>query len=247
MSENFKYLIEKMVKSGIINIKATNDGVRYVQEKEYLSVKEVTDLLNIEDYLLRFYEKQLNLEIGRNSKGHRVYTLEDVELFRRILEMREKGLQLKAIETIVHDGSDEVKETYEQLSSISLAPATQVEKPQLTEVDITNIEDEKVKQFSYMMKEMLKQALVECNEQSKAEMKETIKQEVNLAVEEKVMQIQEEQDSKNAEYYRKLDETMREVQRMRKEMSEAQAEPPKKEKTSFWSRLFKEKNESAQM
>ena len=39
---------------------------------------------------------------------------------------------------------------------------------------------------------------------------------------------------------------MREVQRMRKEMSEVQVhETTKKEKTSIWSRLFKEKNESA--
>ena len=236
-----------MVKSGIINIKATNDGVRYVQEKDFLSVKDVAEMLETEAYVLRFYEKELNLEIRRNSKGHRVYTLEDVEMFRKIQEMREKGLQLKAIETIVHDGSEEVKETYEQLSSITLAPSTKIDKPQLAEIDITNTEDEKVKQFSCLMKEMLKQALMECSEQSKVELKETIKQEVDLAVEEKVMQIQEAQDSKNEEYYRKLDETMREVQRMRKEMSEAQSEPPRKEKTSFWSRFFKEKNESAQI
>lgn len=236
-----------MVKSGIMNIKATNDGVRYVQAKDYLSVKDVAEMLETEAYVLRFYEKELKLEIGRNSKGHRVYTLEDVELFRKIQEMRDKGLQLKAIETIVHDGNDEVKETYEQLSSISFSPATQVDKPQLTEIDITNVEDEKVKQFSYMMKEMLKQALVECNEQYKEDIKETIKQEVDFAIEEKVMRLQEEQDNKNAEYYRKLDETMREVQRMRKEMSQAKAEPTRKEKSSFWGRLFKEKNESAQM
>ena len=236
-----------MVKSGIINIKATNDGVRYVQEKDFLSVKDVAEMLETEAYVLRFYEKELNLEIRRNSKGHRVYTLEDVEMFRKIQVMREKGLQLKAIETIVHDGSEEVKETYEQLSSITLAPSTKIDKPQLAEIDITNTEDEKVKQFSCLMKEMLKQALMECSEQSKVELKETIKQEVDLAVEEKVMQIQEAQDSKNEEYYRKLDETMREVQRMRKEMSEAQSEPPRKEKTSFWSRFFKEKNESAQI
>ena len=236
-----------MVKSGIISIKATNDGVRYVQENEYLSVKDVAEMLDTEAYVLRYYEKELKLDIKRNNKGHREYTLDDVDMFHKILNMREKGPQLKAIENILHDDSEEVKETYEQLSSISLAPVAQVDQSQLTEIDITNTEDEKVKQFSYMVKEMLKQALIECNEQAKEEIKETIKQEVEIAVEEKVMQIQEAQDNKNAEYYRKLDETMREVQRIRREMNEAQAEPPRKEKTSFWSRLFKEKNESAQM
>jgi len=217
-----------------------------VQEKEFLTVKDVAEMLDTEAYVLRFYERELHLEIGRNSKGHRVYTLEDVERFRKIQEMREKGLQLKAIEAIVHDGNEEVRETYEQLSSMNMAVVPPAQKPSLVDVDITNSEDEKVKQFSCLMKEMFKQALTECNEQSKVEMKQTIKEEVDYAVEEKVTKMQEEQEEKNREYYKKLDETMREVQRMRKEMSEAQVhEATKKEKTSIWSRLFKEKNESA--
>ncbi|MBE6024023.1 MAG: MerR family transcriptional regulator [Cellulosilyticum sp.] len=242
-----KYIIEIMVIYGIIIIKATNDGVRYVQDKDYLTVKDVAEMLDTEAYVLRFYEKELKLEIKRNSKGHRVYTLEDVDIFRKIQEMREKGLQLKAIENIMHDSNEEIKDTYEQLSSISLAPMAPtkvVETTQLAEVDITDMEDEKVKQFSYLMKEMMKQALVECHEQSKEELKEEIKQEVSTAVEEKVMEIQEAQDAKNEEYYRKLDETMREVQRMRKELSEVKEDAPKKEKASLFSRLFKGKNEN---
>lgn len=215
-------------------------------------MKDVAEMLETEAYVLRFYEKELNLNIKRNSKGHRVYTLEDVELFRKIQEMREQGLQLKAIETIVHDeSSEEAKETYEQLSGISLSPVsnlTPAKNHQVPEIDITDTEDEKVKQFSCLMKEMLKQALMECNEQSKEAMRETIKEEVNTVVEEKVTKLQEEQDAKNEEYYRKLDETMREVQKMRKEMSQKEEEAmSKKEKPSFWSRLFKDKNESAQM
>lgn len=228
-------------------MEATNDGVRYVQEKDFLTIKDVAEMLNTEAYVLRYYEKELNLEIGRNSKGYRVYTLEDVDLFKKIQGMREKGLQLKAIESIVHDSNEEVKETYEQLSSINLSTPVPLAEHQLAEVDITNVEDEKVKQFSCLMKEMFKQALMECNEQSKVEMKQAIKDEVSAAVDEKVMQIQEEQDSKNREYYKKLDETMREVQRIRKEMSETKIETTKKEKNSFWSRLFKDKNESAQI
>lgn len=218
-----------------------------MQDKEFLSVKDVAEILDTEAYVLRFYEKELHLDIRRNSKGHREYTLEDVELLRKVQEMREKGLQLKAIEAIVHDSSKEAKETYEQLSGINLSAVAPVEKHEISEIDITNVEDEKVKQFSSMMKEMLKEAILECSEQSQEELKETIKQEVDSAVEEKVMQLQEAQDAKNEDYYKKLDETMREVQRMRKEMSEKQGEMTKKEKRSFWRRFFKDKNESAQI
>lgn len=219
-----------------------------MQDKEFLSVKDVAEMLETEAYVLRFYEKELNLDIRRNNKGHRVYTLEDVEMFRKIQDMREQGLQLKAIETIVHDSSGEAKETYEQLSSITLSAVAPVKSNDIVDIDITSAEDEKVKQFSFLMKDMLKQALVECNQQSKIEMQETIKREVDNAVEEKVSKYQEAQDEKNEEYYRKLDETMREIQKMRKEMSQAKEEPiNKKEKSSFWSRLFKDKNESAQI
>ena len=219
-----------------------------VQDKDFLSVKDVAEMLGTEAYVLRFYEKELNLDIKRNSKGHRVYTLQDVEMFRKIQDMREQGLQLKAIETIVHDSSGETKETYEQLSSITLSAVAPVKNNDIVDIDITSAEDEKVKQFSFLMKDMLKQALVECNQQSKIEMQETIKREVDTAVEEKVSRFQEAQDEKNEEYYRRLDETMREIQKMRKEISEGKEESTgKKEKNSFWSRLFKDKNESAQI
>ena len=219
-----------------------------VQDKDFLSVKDVAEMLGTEAYVLRFYEKELNLDIKRNNKGHRAYTLEDVEIFRKIQDMREQGLQLKAIETIVHDSSGETKETYEQLSSITLSAVAPVKSGNIVDIDITSVEDEKVKQFSFLMKDMLKQALVECNQQSKIEMEETIKREVDTAVEEKVSKYQEVQDEKNEEHYRRLDETMREIQKMRKEMSEVKEETTnKKEKSSFWSRLFKDKNESAQI
>ena len=219
-----------------------------VQDKSFLSVKDVAEMLETEAYVLRFYEKELNLDIKRNNKGHRVYTLEDVEVFRKIQDMREQGLQLKAIEAIVHDHSGETKETYEQLSSITVSAVAPVKNSDLVDVDITSAEDEKVRQFSFLIKDMLKQALVECNQQSQIELQETIKKEVDTAVEEKVSKYQEAQDEKNEEYYRRLDETMREIQKMRKEMSEAKEEAiNKKEKGSFWSRVFKDKNETAQI
>lgn len=221
-----------------------------VQDKDYLSIKEVADILDTEGYVLRFYEKELNLDIKRNAKGHRMYSLEDVELLRKIQDMREKGLQLKAIENIVHDGSsEEEKETYEQLSSISVVPhaLTPVKNAEMSAVDITSADDEKVKQFSNLMKDMLKQALCEYNEESNIHIQETIKQEVESAVDEKITALEQLHAAKDEEYYKKLDEAMREVQKIRKEMFENKEETNKKEKSSFWSKLFKEKNQPAQL
>lgn len=206
-----------------------------LQEKDFLTVKDVAEMLETEAYVLRFYEKELNLNIKRNAKGHRVYTLDDVEMFRKILEMREQGLQLKAIEGIMHDTNKEVKESYEQLSSTQLAPTTPKTKS-VTTIDIDDPNNEKVKAFMGM----ITQAVIEGNKASvesiKNEMRIEIKQEVN----EKMNMYQERQDAKNEEYYRKLDETMREVQKMRKELGESK-ENEKVEKQSFLNRFFKGK------
>ena len=214
-----------------------------LQEGDYLTVKDVSDMLETEAYVLRFYEKELNLNIRRNAKGHRVYTMEDVELFKQIQDMREQGLQLKAIEGIVHDSNQEAKETYEQLSSIQMATVTPIKKKSVSALDITDEDQDKVKQFSMMMKEMFKQALVEYNDQSKTEIKQEIQDEVNTAVDEKINQLEERQNVKNEEYYRKLDETMREVQKIRREIAEGNFDSIK-HKGSFWNRLFKEKTQA---
>ena len=220
-----------------------------LKDKEYLTVKDVAEMLDTEPYVLRFYEKELNLDIQRNEKGHRVYTLEDVELFKKVQDMREQGLQLKAIGGIVHDSNLEVRETYEQLAGISLVP-TQAKKGHAANIDITNPEDKKVKQFQDMMLGMIKQAIVETSysakEEIKREVKEEVTQQVENSVEAKINKMQEDQEAKNEEYYRKLDETMREVQKMRKEMSDTKEETKKKKK-SFWSKMFKDKNETADL
>ncbi len=217
-----------------------------LHERDLLTVKDVAEMLGTEPYVLRFYEKELNLSIKRNNKGHRVYSIEDVEMFKKIQDMREQGLQLKAIEGIVHASNDEAIETYEQLSGIQLTPITTLKRQENVDVDITDMEDDKVKQFSLMMKDMFMQALVEYSDQSKWEIKETIKKEVDVAVEEKIAELKELESTKSEAYYRKLDEAMREVQKMKRELSE-QKEDPKKVKASFWNRLFKEKNQATEL
>ncbi len=213
-----------------------------LQEKDFLTVKDVAEKLETEPYVLRFYEKELKLTIKRNAKGHRVYTIEDVEMFRKILEMREQGLQLKAIESIMRDSNQEAKESYEQLTSSQLVTTA---PESVTTIDIGDPNNEKVKVFMGM----ITQAVMEGNKASvvqiKQEMREEIKQEVDITVEAKINMLQEKQDAKNEEYYRKLDETMREVQKMRKEIGNSQEkENDKKTKASFWNKLFKDKKQT---
>lgn len=201
-------------------------------------------MLETEPYVLRFYEKELKLVIKRNTKGHRVYTIEDVEMFRKILDMREQGLQLKAIEGIMNDTNKEVVESYEQLGSVQLTPVVEEEHP--TTIDIGDPENEKVKVFMNMITQAVMEGNKASTEQIKKEVKSEIAQEVNISVQNRIDKLQQMQEAKNEEYYRKLDETIREVQKMRQELGQVKQEEEMtvKQKQSIWKRIFKDKNQS---
>ncbi len=210
-------------------------------KEDFLTVKDVAEMLDTEAYVLRFYEKELNLDIKRNAKGHRIYTMEDVELFKQVQEMREQGLQLKAIENIVHDSTEEVKETYEQLTSVQLTPINMNKNRESNNLQLADATNEQVKQFSMMMKDMFKEALVEYKEITQNEVHKEIEKKVEDAVDERIEALEARQKVKDEEYYKRLDETMREVQKIRKQMAETFPEQ-QKVKSSFWNRLFKDKS-----
>lgn len=70
----------------------------------YLFISDAAKEVNVESHVLRYWEEELHLPIKRNELGHRYYTKEDVERFKTIKGMKERGLQLKAIKMILKDG-----------------------------------------------------------------------------------------------------------------------------------------------
>lgn len=71
---------------------------------EYLLISDAAKEVQVESHVLRYWEEELHLPIKRNELGHRFYTREDVERFRQIKSMKERGLQLKAIKMILKEG-----------------------------------------------------------------------------------------------------------------------------------------------
>lgn len=70
----------------------------------YLLISDAAKEVKVESHVLRYWEEELHLPIKRNELGHRYYTAEDVERFKQIKSMKERGLQLKAIKMILKDG-----------------------------------------------------------------------------------------------------------------------------------------------
>lgn len=74
----------------------------------YLLISDAAKEVKVESHVLRYWEEELHLPIKRNELGHRYYTREDVERFKQIKGMKERGLQLKAIKMILKDGKLDV-------------------------------------------------------------------------------------------------------------------------------------------
>lgn len=66
-------------------------------QKTIYSVSEAVRFLGIQSHVLRYWEEELCLPIGRNEMGHRYYTRWDIQVFLSIRELKKKGYALKEI------------------------------------------------------------------------------------------------------------------------------------------------------
>ena len=64
-------------------------------------ISEAAKQVNMEPHVLRHWEEELDLEIGRTEMGHRYYTEENIRLFRCIKELKEQGMTLKELKDLL--------------------------------------------------------------------------------------------------------------------------------------------------
>lgn len=69
--------------------------------KERYLINEAAKEVHVESHVLRYWEEELELPIKRNEQGHRIYTQEDIDRFIAIKNLKDQGLQLKAVRTVL--------------------------------------------------------------------------------------------------------------------------------------------------
>lgn len=69
--------------------------------KEKYLINEAAKEVHVESHVLRYWEEELALPIRRNEQGHRIYTQEDIDRFIAIKDLKDQGLQLRAVKTIL--------------------------------------------------------------------------------------------------------------------------------------------------
>ena len=66
-------------------------------------ISEAAKRVSVETHVLRYWEEELSLDIGRTEMGHRYYTEDDVQLFHCIKELKEQGMLLKDLKNLIPD------------------------------------------------------------------------------------------------------------------------------------------------
>jgi len=185
------------------------------REKQY-KISEMTKLINVEAHVLRYWEEELQLPIKRNELGHRYYTEDDRELFLRVKQLKEKGIQLKGIRNIL----DIPQEEDNGLVGVSL-PQAGIRQT----ISFPDNKEEKSYRLQMLLKGLIQEAVEESNEKLAEDIKECLVKELDYQF--RVASEEEEQHRKEymrqqEEYFQRLDEMIQGSRRM------------KRKKTSKW-------------
>lgn len=190
----------------------------------YLFISDAAKEVKVESHVLRYWEEELHLPIKRNELGHRYYTEEDVERFKQIKGMKERGLQLKAIKMILKDGKLDVLPQAEP--EVEKNAAVQNEQSQNgLAIDIVNTQssavsaetkEDKSRRLQWLLQQLIRETLQENNDELCREIKESVVKELDYQ-----FRMQEEREEvrdkmlaeRDEAHFKKMDELLRKKSR----------------------------------
>lgn len=257
-----------------------------MKEERYL-IKEAAALVGVESHVLRYWEEELKMDIHRNGMGHRYYTKKDIELLTKVRNLKEKGLQLKAIrnyldmrrEQIAKENTADSKgieslsvedEVSEDLQNVIMFAEkskniqdvhSDLGKTQEKPDDVEEIDKEagsalemtkanqnlvpvkqqilsneaKMEQFQQLMNRIVSNAIQENNDL----IGKSAGEHAANAVVNQISGMTKEQEERAEERYRKLDQTLREIQRARQEAAATHIRPVDKRRQARLNRKSK--------
>lgn len=184
-----------------------------MEEQRYL-ISDAAKIVEVEAHVLRYWEEELELSIGRTELGHRYYTRENIETFQKVKDLKEKGLQLKAIKTILKglEKAAAEKNKAEEGKNAADIPEQQIDEEQTDkpirepehELQMVQENTEKLKHFETLVEGIVDRVVKENNETLGKQIEVTFSREMDYLV--------HMQEQREEERYRKLDESIRQHQ-----------------------------------
>ncbi len=198
---------------------------------DYLLISDAAKEVRVESHVLRYWEEELHLPIKRNELGHRYYTEEDVERFKQIKGMKERGLQLKAIKMILKDGKLDVlppdapgecgieggveTDGQETEQAGGLAIDIVPNRSRAPEA-VQESREDKSRRLQWLLQQLIRQTLQENNQNLTREIRESVVKELDYQ-----FRMQEEREEardrmlaeRDEEHYKRMDELLRKKSR----------------------------------
>ena len=191
------------------SIKQNMEGSR-VEEERYL-ISDAARIIKVEAHVLRYWEEELELPIGRTELGHRYYTRENIETFQKVKELKEKGLQLKAIRTILKglekyqtQKSEKAEESAEKACDGFGSVDEENSAKESKQLQLLQENTEKLKHFEILVEGIVDRVVKENNEHLEKHIEVTFSREMDYLV--------HMQEQREEERYRRLDESIRQHQ-----------------------------------
>lgn len=172
-------------------------------------ISEAAKRVNVETHVLRYWEEELSLSIGRTEMGHRYYTEDDIQLFCCIKELKEQGIQLKELKGLIPDmlrTRDKLKLQKEPIEDPTVSNSVSEEQLDMA----SNASLEKIQ---LQIEEIFQHAMLENNKI----LEESVSQSISQAIIKEMNYLFQAQDRQEEDRYKKLDHLIRQQQTYRKE------------------------------
>lgn len=168
-------------------------------EKRY-SISDAARQVNVEAHVLRYWEEELGLVIPRNAQGHRFYRERDIHMLHKIKDWKEQGFLLRAIKLLLPDMEQVEAMSAQELYSLredlnqkaqmeddksrrggrmgQVMPMPTMRNSSGSHLADTRTQEEKLKQFESMMRNMVSSVIRESQKESEQRITDAVSEKV---------------------------------------------------------------------
>ena len=173
-------------------------------------ISEAAKHVGVESHVLRYWEEELDLPIGRTEMGHRHYTEEDIQLFSCIKELKEQGLLLKEIKQLLPDilRTKALLKARKSDAPKAAASINEVADPQDPALSVNTADNLSLSVYQPLLEESLRKILLENNQILEGSLGKSVSEKVTKEMD-FLLQAKERLEE---DRYRKLDHLLRQQQ-----------------------------------
>lgn len=180
-------------------------------------ISEAAKKVDVESHVLRYWEEELGLKIGRTEMGHRYYTNDDIQLFRCIKKLKDEGMLLRELKPLIPELQATrlklKKQEPDDIKKDTADDAPQTPAPAQAQTGEVVIPLDKMEQVRALFEDIFQEVLKENNN--------VLKKDISSAVTSDVMHemdfLLQAKERQQEEHFRRLDNLIRQQQAARRE------------------------------